>query len=71
MLCRIMSSNEISCNSAGTKDFLGLKAGGLFAILVASAIGVAVPSFTYNNQRLHPYYFVLRAFAAGVVLATG
>lgn len=66
-----MASQDLACISAGTKDFLGLKVGGLFAILAASAIAVAIPSYTYNIQRLQPFYFVLRAFAAGVVLATG
>ena len=66
-----MASEDSTCVSAGVNGYLGLKVGGLFAILAASAIGVTIPNFTYNRQKLQPYYFLLRAFAAGVVLATG
>ncbi|BDA43961.1 Fe(2+) transport protein 1 [Coccomyxa sp. Obi] len=47
-----------------------LRVGGLFVILVASAIGAFIPLLSRNNRL--PKVFVLgQTFAAGVVLATG
>ena len=59
------------CVSAGAEGFLGLRIGGLFGILVASSVGVTIPYFTYSAYKLSTLYFILRAFAAGVVLTTG
>ena len=58
------------CFAPGDQGLLGLRLGGLFGILFCSALGVLTPFFTYN-QKLNSLYFLLRAFAAGVVLTTG
>ena len=55
---------------AGTSSLLGLRIGGLFGTLVASAMGVIVP-FLANVEKRGTLFFLLRAFAGGVVLATG
>lgn len=59
-----------ACYAPGAQGLLGLRLGGLFGILIASTIGVTLPAFTYK-AKLEPVFFVLRAFAAGVVLITG
>ncbi|DBA78801.1 TPA: hypothetical protein ACH3X1_008697 [Trebouxia sp. C0004] len=59
-----------ACFAAGDQGLLGLRLGGLFGILVISTIGVFIPFFTYK-AKLTSVYFLLRAFAAGVVLTTG
>ncbi|KAB1200439.1 Zinc transporter 5 [Morella rubra] len=44
------------------------------AILLASALGVCLPFLVKNIKFLHPekdIYFLIKAFAAGVILATG
>lgn len=51
-------------------ELLALRLGGLVAILVAGSVGVALPFFT-NVARLHNVLFLMRAFAGGVVVATG
>ena len=43
---------------------------GLFGILVASAVGIAIP-FLAAVEKRGSLFFLLRAFAGGVVLATG
>ena len=58
------------CSSPGDAGLLGLRLGGLFGILAVSTIGVSVPYFAYNS-RLNNVFFMLRAFASGVVLTTG
>ena len=64
------SPEDPACFAAGAQGLLGLRLGGLFGILICSAIGVTIPAFTFK-ANLHSVYFVLRAFAAGVVLTTG
>ncbi|KAK9794638.1 hypothetical protein WJX73_005364 [Symbiochloris irregularis] len=60
----------LDCYAPGDTGLLGLRLGGLFGILAASTIGVAIPYFAYSS-KLHSTFFILRAFAAGVVLTTG
>ena len=59
-----------ACYAPGDSGLLGLRLGGLFGILVLSTVGVSLPAFTYKAKS-DSAFFVLRAFAAGVVLATG
>ena len=59
-----------TCFSPGDPGLLGLRIGALFGILAVSAVGVMIPYFTYT-AKLHSVFFLLRAFAAGVVLTTG
>ncbi|KAL0038478.1 hypothetical protein WJX77_007782 [Trebouxia sp. C0004] len=67
----INASPELpACFAPGDEGLLGLRLGGLFGILVVSTIGVFIPFFTYK-AKLASVYFLLRAFAAGVVLTTG
>lgn len=59
-----------TCFAPGDQGLLGLRLGGLFGILLVSTIGVSIPFFTYK-AKLNSVYFLIRAFAAGVVLTTG
>lgn len=59
-----------TCFAPGDPGLLGLRLGGLFGILLISTAGVFIPFFTYK-AKLNSVYFLLRAFAAGVVLTTG
>ena len=59
-----------ACYAPGDNGLLGLRLGGLFGILVLSTAGVSLPAFAYKAKS-DSAFFVLRAFAAGVVLATG
>lgn len=64
------SPEEPACFAPGDQGLLGLRLGGLFGILAVSTIGVLIPFFTYK-ANLNSLFFLLRAFAAGVVLTTG
>ncbi|XP_010931295.1 zinc transporter 8 [Elaeis guineensis] len=51
-----------------------LKIAAIFSILIFGAIGVCLPIFGKSIQSLRPendIFFVIKAFAAGVILATG
>lgn len=61
---------SLECYAPGDTGLLGLRLGGLFGILAVSTIGVSIPYFAYTT-RLQSTFFLLRAFAAGVVLTTG
>ena len=63
-------SGGLDCFSGGDEGLLGLRVGGLFAILVSSAIGVGIPFGAYLEKR-KIVFFYMNAFAAGVVLTTG
>ncbi len=63
-------SEALDCLAPGAEGMLGLRIGGLFGILVSSAVGVMIPYFAYSKE-LKSLFFLLRAFAAGVVLTTG
>ena len=64
------SPEEPACFAPGDQGLLGLRLGGLFGILAVSTIGVIIPALTYK-AKLDSVFFILRAFAAGVVLTTG
>ena len=67
----INAASELpACDGPGAQGLLGLRLGGLFGILLVSTIGVFIPFFTYK-AKFNSLYFLLRAFAAGVVLTTG
>ena len=66
----IHAEPEAPCYVPGDQGLLGLRLGGLFGLLFISTLCVAIPAFTYK-AKLDSYFFVLRAFAAGVVLTTG
>ena len=59
-----------TCFSPGDHGLLGLRIGALFGILAVSTVGISIPYFAYT-VKLNSLFFVLRAFAAGVVLTTG
>ena len=59
-----------TCFAPGDPGLLGLRIGALFGILAVSAVGVSIPYFAYT-VKLNSLFFLLRAFAAGVVLTTG
>ena len=59
-----------TCQGEDNDHLLGLRIGGLFGILAIGAFGITVPYLTYT-PKANSVYFCLRAFAAGVVLATG
>ena len=57
-----------------TSDALKFKLIGMASILLASALGVCLPFLIKKIPFLHPekgVYFLIKAFAAGVILATG
>ncbi|KAK7850489.1 zinc transporter 1, partial [Quercus suber] len=50
------------------------KLGSIASILVASAVGVSIPLLGRRFKALRPendFFFIIKAFAAGVILATG
>ncbi|XP_074312531.1 zinc transporter 5-like isoform X2 [Silene latifolia] len=56
------------------KGAIKYKVGALFAILVASGIGVTIPILGKHIPALHPdksLFFLIKSFAAGVILSTG
>lgn len=66
-----MADSDCAVTDAGDQDrALTLRVVGLFAILVASAVGVWLPWFT-RAKGLELATFFGTVFAAGVVLATG
>lgn len=64
------ATEDTSCYAPADQGLLGLRLAGLFGILAVSTIGVIIPALTYK-AKLDSVFFVLRAFAAGVVLTTG
>ncbi|KAK4713878.1 hypothetical protein R3W88_019785 [Solanum pinnatisectum] len=57
-----------------TKTVLYYQVGAIASILVASAIGVCIPVFGKAIPALSPernFFFIIKAFAAGVILSTG
>ncbi|KAL3145570.1 low-affinity Zn(2+) transporter zrt2 [Trebouxia sp. C0010 RCD-2024] len=73
-VARFMGSavEAIDCSGEGDlyEPLVGLRVGALFGILAVSSIGVFLPFFTYT-AKLNKAYFLVRAFAGGVVLVTG
>lgn len=66
------ATSALNCGSDNSfyEPLVGLRLGALFGILAVSSIGVFLPLFTYT-AKLNRAYFLVRAFAAGVVLVTG
>ncbi|XP_023541392.1 probable zinc transporter 10 [Cucurbita pepo subsp. pepo] len=66
---------ETTTNACTNKEkALRLKIIAIFSILIASVIGVCLPLFTRSIPSLHPdrnMFIILKAFAAGIILATG
>uniref|UniRef100_A0A7N2LKM5 Uncharacterized protein n=2 Tax=Quercus lobata TaxID=97700 RepID=A0A7N2LKM5_QUELO len=59
---------------SGNSTALKYKLGAIASILVASAVGVSIPLLGKKIKALRPendFFFVIKAFAAGVILATG
>ncbi|KAF5748865.1 zinc transporter 8-like [Tripterygium wilfordii] len=68
--CTCDSEDEVNNKSEAKK----YKIAAFFAILVAGTIGVCLPMLGKTIPALHPdrdIFFVIKAFAAGVILATG
>ena len=63
--------SDCSSAAADSGSLLGTRVGGLFGILLVSTIGVFVPLLAGKSQRVTGAFFVVRAAAGGVVLATG
>lgn len=76
-----VAADNSSCSSGNSQDTcrnkteaLHLKIGAIASILVAGTIGVCLPVVGRNFPALRPeknIFFVIKAFAAGVILATG
>lgn len=73
-------SGDCTCDDAKTTEndssaaALKYKVGSIASILVASAVGVCVPLLGKKVPALRPendLFFIIKAFAAGVILATG
>ncbi|KAF8035226.1 hypothetical protein BT93_C1292 [Corymbia citriodora subsp. variegata] len=69
---------DCTCDSSGDggdkKEVLKYKVGALAAILFASAVGVCIPLIGKVFPAIGPekdVFFLVKAFAAGVILATG
>ncbi|KAA8537174.1 hypothetical protein F0562_029600 [Nyssa sinensis] len=65
---------ETQYKDENKQEALRYKVGAIVSILVASALGVCIPLFLKNISVLQPdkaVHFLIKAFAAGVILATG
>ncbi|KAH9795475.1 ZIP zinc/iron transport family protein [Citrus sinensis] len=81
ILLPLSASAECKCDltetigGSGHKNkALKLKIVAILSILIAGAFGVSIPSFGKNISTFHPennIFFIIKAFAAGVILATG
>lgn len=66
-------TETISSSGNNTKA-LKFKLVAILSILIAGAFGVSIPIFGKNKSTFHPensIFFIIKAFAAGVILATG
>ncbi|ESR61859.1 hypothetical protein CICLE_v10015713mg [Citrus x clementina] len=81
ILLPLSASAECKCDLTETTGGSGhknkalkLKIVAILSILIAGAFGVSIPSFGKNISTFHPennIFFIIKAFAAGVILATG
>ncbi|KAF8390871.1 hypothetical protein HHK36_023170 [Tetracentron sinense] len=78
ILLPVLVSGECTCDSGGEErnksEALKFKLVAIASILVAGAIGVCLPILGKKIPALRPekdIFFVIKAFAAGVILATG
>ncbi|KAK9267248.1 hypothetical protein L1049_009670 [Liquidambar formosana] len=74
----ILVSSKCTCEAQyideNKAEALKYKLVAIASILAASAIGVCLPFLVKNISALHPeksIYFLIKSFAAGVILATG
>jgi zinc transporter 1/2/3 len=73
------TSGDCTCDSTAKENdsssaVLKYKLGSIASILVASAVGVCIPLLGKKIPALRPendIFFIIKAFAAGVILATG
>ncbi|CAI8594460.1 unnamed protein product [Vicia faba] len=66
--------NEVQDSNHKVSEALKYKIIAMATVLVSSLIGVCIPIFAKKLSYLNPendFYFLIKAFAAGVVLATG
>ncbi|KAK7271350.1 hypothetical protein RJT34_27165 [Clitoria ternatea] len=83
-LCALLptlASGDCTCDTTteeGQKsepsEILHYKIGSIASVLVAGALGVSLPLLSKRIPNLHPkndIFFMVKAFAAGVILATG
>ncbi|KAF8390870.1 hypothetical protein HHK36_023169 [Tetracentron sinense] len=78
LLLPVLVSGECTCDSGGEernkREALKFKLVAITSILVAGAIGVCLPILGKKIPALRPekdIFFIIKAFAAGVILATG
>ncbi|KAF8390872.1 hypothetical protein HHK36_023171 [Tetracentron sinense] len=78
ILLPVLVSGECTCDSGGEErnksEALKFKLVAIASILVAGAIGVCLPILGKKIPALRPekdIFFIIKAFAAGVILATG
>ncbi|KAJ4975234.1 hypothetical protein NE237_000340 [Protea cynaroides] len=79
LLLPVLISGDCKCDAAEYKghnkaEVLKYKIGAIASILVASGIGVCIPILAKKFQVLQPesdVFFMIKAFAAGVILSTG
>lgn len=77
----VLGGEESTCNfvsraddHSGPRESLHYKLGAIASILVAGALGVGIPILGKRFEALKPendIFFMIKAFAAGVILATG
>lgn len=75
----VLGGEECTCNfeakaHAGPRESLNYKLAAIASILVAGAVGVGIPILGKRFEALKPendIFFMIKAFAAGVILATG
>ncbi|RDX74421.1 Zinc transporter 1 [Mucuna pruriens] len=79
LLTPTMASGDCTCEPEGDKksdssEVLHYKIGSIASVLVAGALGVSLPLLSKRIPTLNPkndMFFMVKAFAAGVILATG
>ncbi|GAB4854719.1 hypothetical protein Ancab_023304 [Ancistrocladus abbreviatus] len=75
--CLAAGERNCTCNPKDSKQHsktTTLKVAAIFAILVAGGVGVSLPMLSRKIPALSPdndIFFIIKAFAAGVILATG
>lgn len=69
--CKLVDNDE---SSIGHDDSLKYKIAAMLTILFAGGVGVTIPQLGKKVEALNPdndIFFMIKAFAAGVILATG
>ena len=68
------SCDEVEATKTDSSEALKYKLGSMASVLVAGALGVSLPLLSKKIPTLKPendIFFMVKAFAAGVILATG